>query len=98
MSRSSHGRHRQVVASLTIPLLQPHTAIADKATKLERQLEHEAERLGEKAGVVSHITAATAAGKRIEADVMNYFSIVNGQIAYMANFHDTAPFHVLAQA
>jgi hypothetical protein len=24
---------------------------------------------------------------------MNYFLIQNGRIAYMANFHDTVPFH-----
>jgi hypothetical protein len=29
---------------------------------------------------------------RIEADVVNYFRVVRGQIAYMANFHDTVPF------
>jgi uncharacterized protein (TIGR02246 family) len=46
----------------------------------------------EQAAVVSHITATTPRGKAIEADVANYFRIVNGRIAYMANFHDTAPF------
>jgi ketosteroid isomerase-like protein len=47
---------------------------------------------GEQAAVVSHISATTHAGESIEADVANYFQIVDGQITYMANFHDTAPF------
>jgi len=47
---------------------------------------------GERAAVVSHIAAVTPAGGRIEADVMNCFHVVDGQIAYMANFHDTQPF------
>ena len=42
--------------------------------------------------VVSHISAANAAGEPIEADVMNYFRLENGKIAYMANFHDSVPF------
>jgi ketosteroid isomerase-like protein len=46
----------------------------------------------EQAVVVSHITATTPRGGSIEADVANYFRITNGRIAYMANFHDTAPF------
>lgn len=47
---------------------------------------------GDQAAVVSHISATTAAGAAIEADVCNYFQIRDGQIAYMANFHDTVPF------
>lgn len=47
---------------------------------------------GDEAGVVSHISAASAAGLPIEAKVMNYFRLENGKIAYMANFHDTRPF------
>jgi len=47
---------------------------------------------GSEAGVVSHISAITASGDSIEADVMNYFRLEDGQIAYMANFHDTLPF------
>ncbi|CAN5720997.1 hypothetical protein BH23DEI1_BH23DEI1_08110 [soil metagenome] len=42
--------------------------------------------------VVSHISAANAAGVPIEADVMNYFRFRGGKIAYMANFHDARPF------
>ncbi len=49
------------------------------------------------AAAVSHITAVTPAGDRIEADVMNYFRVEAGRIAYMANFHDTIPFQVLSQ-
>jgi ketosteroid isomerase-like protein len=47
---------------------------------------------GEQGAVVSHISAANAAGVPIEADVMNYFRITDGKIAYMANFHDSRPF------
>jgi ketosteroid isomerase-like protein len=42
--------------------------------------------------VVSHISAANAAGVPIEAEVMNYFKFRDGQIVYMANFHDSKPF------
>jgi hypothetical protein len=49
------------------------------------------------AAVVSRITARSAAGTLIEADVMNYFRISHGHIVYMANVHDTAPFAVLGQ-
>ena len=44
---------------------------------------------GDKAAVVSHISAANAAGEPIEAEVTNYFQFRDGKIAYMANFHDT---------
>jgi hypothetical protein len=47
---------------------------------------------GDEGAVVSHISAANAAGVPIEADVMNYFLFENGKIAYMANFHDSKPF------
>lgn len=47
---------------------------------------------GDEAAVVSHISAVSASGDAIEAAVCNYFRIVNGTIAYMANYHDTAPF------
>ncbi|PYC86933.1 nuclear transport factor 2 family protein [Streptomyces tateyamensis] len=47
---------------------------------------------GEQATVVSHISARTHKDETIEADVANYFKVVDGQIAYMANFHDTVPF------
>jgi ketosteroid isomerase-like protein len=46
----------------------------------------------EEAAVVSHISATSPRGRSIEADVANYFRIANGRIAYLANFHDTAPF------
>jgi ketosteroid isomerase-like protein len=47
---------------------------------------------GDEAAVVSHISAANAAGVPIEAEVMNYFRLDGGKIAYMANFHDSQPF------
>ena len=47
---------------------------------------------GNEATVVSHISAANAAGEPIEADVANYFQLEDGKIVYMANFHDTVPF------
>lgn len=53
---------------------------------------------GEQAAVVSHISARTHDGESIEAEVMNYFRVVDGRITYLANFHDTAPFRVLSQA
>jgi len=47
---------------------------------------------GDEAAVVSHISAANAAGVPIEAEVANYFRFRDGKIAYMANYHDSAPF------
>lgn len=47
---------------------------------------------GNEGAVVSHISAANAAGVPIEAEVMNYFRFESGKIAYMANFHDSKPF------
>jgi ketosteroid isomerase-like protein len=47
---------------------------------------------GNRAAVVSHITAVTPAGATINANVSNYFEVTDGQITYMANFHDTVPF------
>ncbi|WFE62842.1 nuclear transport factor 2 family protein [Micromonospora sp. WMMD714] len=49
---------------------------------------------GEKAAVVSHISARTPSGAQVEADVCNYFEIVDGLIRYMTNVHDTVPFAV----
>ncbi|GIE95288.1 nuclear transport factor 2 family protein [Paractinoplanes rishiriensis] len=51
----------------------------------------------DRAAVVSHISAVTPGGGRIEADVMNYFRVVDGAITYMANFHDTQPFRAALQ-
>jgi ketosteroid isomerase-like protein len=45
-----------------------------------------------RAAVVSHISGRTHHGASVEADVSNYFEVADGQIAYMANFHDTVPF------
>ncbi|MFI5531473.1 nuclear transport factor 2 family protein [Kitasatospora sp. NPDC051853] len=50
---------------------------------------------GEQAAVVSRITAETPAGGRVEANVVNYFQVVDGLITYMANFHDTVPFRAV---
>ncbi|HEX3647220.1 MAG TPA: nuclear transport factor 2 family protein [Pseudonocardiaceae bacterium] len=51
---------------------------------------------GNKAAVVSRISATTHDGAHIHANVANYFEITDGLISYLANFHDTAPFAVLA--
>lgn len=50
---------------------------------------------GEQAAVVSRITAETPSGGRVVARVVNYFRVVDGQILYMANFHDTVPFRAV---
>jgi ketosteroid isomerase-like protein len=49
---------------------------------------------GDQAAVVSHISALASQrlNEPIEADVVNYFQIKGGKIAYMANFHDSRPF------
>lgn len=47
---------------------------------------------GDQATVISHISAANAAGVPIEAEVANYYQVAGGKIVYMANFHDTRPF------
>lgn len=44
------------------------------------------------AAVVSHISAVAHSGAPVEADVVNYFQVVDGLIVYMANYHDTVPF------
>lgn len=47
---------------------------------------------GAQACVVSHISATSASGMPIEAEVANYFLIQEGKITYLANFHDSVPF------
>lgn len=49
---------------------------------------------GNRAAAKSHISAAAAKypDEAIEADVVNYFEIINGEIAYMSNHHDSKPF------
>lgn len=47
---------------------------------------------GSQACVVSHLSAVSASGVPIEAEVANYFCIQEGRITYLANFHDTLPF------
>lgn len=59
-----------------------------------RNLQKEILVQGDLAASVSHISALAARypDRPIEAEVMNYFRIANGKIAYMANFHDSRPF------
>jgi ketosteroid isomerase-like protein len=52
----------------------------------------------DQAAVQSHISAATPAGGTVEAEVMNYFRVTDGLIAYMANYHDTVPFRAVLPA
>jgi len=47
---------------------------------------------GNEGAVVSHISAVSPKGAKIEANVMNYFRFKGGKIAYMSNFHDSRPF------
>lgn len=49
---------------------------------------------GDNAAVISHISARAAKhpDEPIEAEVMNYFEIVDGKIKYMSNYHDSKPF------
>ena len=46
---------------------------------------------GDQAAAVSHVSASTPAGAKIEVDVMNYFRLEGGLIAYMSNYHDPGP-------
>jgi ketosteroid isomerase-like protein len=51
------------------------------------------------AAAVSHLTVVTAAsGVTVQVDVCNYFRMADGLIAYMSNYHDTAPFAAAAPA
>lgn len=52
---------------------------------------------GDHAAVVSQIKAVSASGKPVEAGVVDYFQFRDGEITYMANFHDTVPFQVVTQ-
>lgn len=52
----------------------------------------------DRAAVVSHISAVTPGGAPIEADVMNFFRVEDGAIAYMSNCHDTQPFRTASPA
>lgn len=47
---------------------------------------------GQQAAVVSRISARTVDGAVVEADVCNYFVVVDGLIRYLSNHHDSAPF------
>ncbi len=72
--------------------LRPMMAGMDKAYSKFQNVPKRIIVSGDEAAVVSHISAANAAGVPIEAEVMNYFRMKNGKIAYMANFHDSVPF------
>jgi ketosteroid isomerase-like protein len=45
---------------------------------------------GDEAASFSHISAVTGAGAEVEIEVAIHFRLADGQIAYMANYHDTA--------
>lgn len=48
---------------------------------------------GDTAAVLSHISARVPTSDQpIEAEVMNYFQLRDGRIAYMTNVHDSVPF------
>ncbi|MFI5699172.1 nuclear transport factor 2 family protein [Streptomyces xanthochromogenes] len=53
---------------------------------------------GEQAAVVSHISAITTGGDRVEAEVCNYFRTSGGLIHYMSNHHDSVPFAAVTGA
>lgn len=78
----------------TLATLRPMMAGMETAYK---KFQNQAKHIlvdGNQAAVVSHISALAAKHPDIpiEAEVMNYFRIENGKIAYMANFHDKVPF------
>jgi len=73
--------------------LRPMMAGMDKAYSKFQNVPKHIIVSGNEAAVVSHISAANAAGVPIEAEVMNYFQIKDGKIVYMANFHDSVPFN-----
>jgi ketosteroid isomerase-like protein len=49
---------------------------------------------GNNAAVLSHISGVVAgkADRPVEAEVVNYFELRDGKIAYFKNVHDTRPF------
>ena len=76
----------------SLSTLRPIMAGMDKAYSKFQNVPKHIIVSGDEAAVVSHISAANAAGVPIEAEVMNYYRMRNGKIAYMANFHDSVPF------
>jgi ketosteroid isomerase-like protein len=72
--------------------LRPMMSGMDKAFSKFQNVPKQIIVSGDEGAVVSHISAANAAGVAIEADVMNYFRFRDGKISYMANFHDSKPF------
>jgi ketosteroid isomerase-like protein len=53
---------------------------------------------GHQVAVFSHISAESAAGAVVEAEVANYFRVEDGLITYLTNVHDTVPFQDRAAA
>jgi ketosteroid isomerase-like protein len=47
---------------------------------------------GDKGMVICRIDAVTAAGAPIDSTGANFYRVQDGKIAYMASFHDSAPF------
>lgn len=55
---------------------------------------------GDNAAVLSHISGVVAGkpDRPVEAEVVNYFEIRDGKIAYFKNVHDTRPFDPMTGA
>ena len=88
LTRNRHGRalgrHIEVIGTLR--------GAIDGLKKGYSRFENRPRRIvveGDQAAVVSHISAANAAGDPIEAEVATYFQIQNGRIMYMATLHDS---------
>jgi len=81
--------HIETLAALR-PMMQGMGAAYKKFDNHPRHIIVE----GNQACSVSHISALAAKYPEIpiEAEVMNYFRIENGKIAFMQNFHDSKPF------
>jgi ketosteroid isomerase-like protein len=52
---------------------------------------------GEEACAIWHCTAVSASGAPVDARGTNYFRVVGGRIAYLANFHDKGAFAPASQ-
>lgn len=55
---------------------------------------------GDRAAVISHISGIVAGkpDRPVECDVVNYFEMRDGKIAYFKNVHDSRPFDPLTGA
>lgn len=77
----------------TLEVLRPMMAGMGEAYSRFQNVPREIVVDGDTAAVVSHISAAVPTSDQpIEADVMNFFRLRDGRIAYLANFHDSVPF------